>query len=56
MDNLLLEDQLKMFYGLPPHNTPTNVCWGDNYFAKSISEQWTQKEIADTKKRLGIEE
>lgn len=34
-----LEDDVAKFLGLPPHNTPTNICLGDGYFAKDCERR-----------------
>lgn len=45
-----LEELLKKLYGLPPYNTPTNVCWGDPFFAKDIESNFSRKEIEKQKR------
>lgn len=37
-DNLMsgqIDDDARKLLGLPPHNTPSNVCAGDGYFQRS---------------------
>lgn len=33
-------DEIRMLEGLPPHNTPSNICFGDGYFAKSLIHKY----------------
>jgi ferric iron reductase protein FhuF len=32
-------DELKMLFGLPPHNVPSNTCWNDNYFYEAMRQK-----------------
>lgn len=49
-----LKDDLKKLNGLSPYNTPSNICWGDEYFAKSIELRYTREEIKKAVNELGI--
>lgn len=40
-----LIEELKTLNGLPPHNTPSNICWNDGYFAKSIERRYDKDMI-----------
>jgi hypothetical protein len=49
-----LKDNLKKLYGLPPYNTPTNICYGDGYFAASIERDFAKEDISKAEKELGL--
>jgi len=54
MANKKLMDELKMLKGLPPYDDWSNICYGDGYFWKSIQNKYTEKQIAEAEKELGI--
>lgn len=33
-------DKLRILHGLPPYDTPSNICRSDGYFAKSIERDF----------------
>lgn len=35
-----LEDDVKKLLGMPPYDSPQNFCWNDNYYAKSLNDQY----------------
>lgn len=40
-------EQLRIFHGLPPHNTWSNICYADGYFLKAWEQKfpkWIQEE------------
>lgn len=39
-DEHQLEDDVKKLLGLPPYNSPSNFCWNDNYYARSLQEKY----------------
>ena len=41
----LIED-LKVLYGLPPHNSWSNSCMGDGYFSESLRRKFGDNMIA----------
>lgn len=49
-----LKDDLKKLYGLPPYNTPTNMVYGDGYFARSLKNKYGEEAVNKAKKELGI--
>lgn len=49
-----LRSDLQKLYGLAPYNTPSNICYGDGYFAKSIESRYSKEKINEMKKELGI--
>lgn len=48
-------DALKKLRGLPPHNTFTNFCMGDGYFAASIRRDFTPHQIQEAERILAAE-
>ena len=54
MDKEKAIDDLKQFFGLPPHNVPSNINWGDGYFANAIEKEYGMN-WGDLAKLLGIE-
>jgi len=50
-----LRGDLRKLHGLPPHNNPSNICYGDGYFSKDIRSRYSKAEIAEAEKELGIE-
>lgn len=53
VDNRLLE-MLCKFYGLPPHNTFTNICYMDGYFYNSIKSEYGLEAIRQAEKQLNV--
>ena len=45
---------LKMLYGISPHNTPDNYTYQDGYFAMSIRKTYTPETIEKAKKLLNL--
>jgi hypothetical protein len=39
-DSPSLKTDIQKFLGEGEYNTPSNPCWGDGYFAKSLEEKW----------------
>jgi hypothetical protein len=35
-----LRDDVAKLLGRPPYNHPGNICWNDNYFAKSLNDKY----------------
>ena len=51
-----LRDDLKKLRGLPPHDTWSNHCCSDGYFANSIKARWPADKITAANKYLdGLE-
>ena len=48
-----LERDLRMFYGLPPHNTWSNHCFGDGYFAVALKKKYG-KEPEELARGIGL--
>jgi hypothetical protein len=46
-------DEIRMLEGLPPHNHPGNLCYGDGYFAKSLVDKYGVS-ISELKKKVGM--
>ena len=46
------EDMLRMYFGLPPYNTGSNICMYDNWFYMSIQKEYGDEEILKTKEEL----
>ena len=46
-------DKIRMLEGRPPHNSPSNPCYGDGYFATSIERDYGMS-ISDLKKKVGM--
>lgn len=40
------KEQIAMLRGLPPHNVPSNINYGDAYFANSIKRRFNCSDIA----------
>ena len=53
MDIEQASDDLKMLFGLPPHNHPSNICYNDGYFANSLVEKY-QMSIKELSEKTGI--
>lgn len=49
-----LIDLLKVYFALPPYNQPYNISAYDNYFWKSIKEEYTKEEIEECRSDLGL--
>lgn len=49
-----LEDHVAMLLGKSPYDHPSNICWNDPYFARSLiakyGEKAVEEEIARQKK------
>lgn len=43
-------DELAMLDGMPPHNVPWNICYGDGYFASSLLRKYKVSSIAALRK------
>lgn len=54
MDKAQAREDLQKLWGLPPHNIPSNHCWGDGYFAASIRTKYGV-EIQELAKLVGIQ-
>ena len=39
---MTLKDDLAKLDGLPPHDTPSNTCWNDSYYAKSLEKKYNK--------------
>ena len=48
-------EDLKQLRGVAPHNHPSNIVYGDGYFAKSIDAKYTVEVRAEAEKRLEVE-
>jgi hypothetical protein len=48
-----LIDDLKMFYGLPPHNDCMNLVYGDPYFKVWIERKYG-KSVEELAKQVGL--
>jgi len=49
-----LEDAVAKLLGKPPYNHPSNFCWNDNYFAKSLNDKYGEIAVAkETKRQQG---
>lgn len=35
-----IRDDLAKLNGEPPYNTPSNICWNDAYFGKSLERKY----------------
>jgi hypothetical protein len=35
-----IKDDLAKLAGRPPYNNPANLCWNDNYFARSLTNKY----------------
>lgn len=40
MSNSEFEKDIMKFLGLPPYNTPSNICMNDAYFGKEIEKKY----------------
>lgn len=47
-----IEDAVRKLLGKRPHNTPSNFCWNDGYYLKSIQQQYGEQAIDAEIKRL----
>jgi hypothetical protein len=45
-------EDLKKLRGIAPHNHPSNLVYGDGYFAKSLDSRYTAQVRAEAEKRL----
>lgn len=48
-------EDLKKLRGLAPHNHPSNLVYGDSYFARSIDSKYTAQVREEAEKRLETE-
>ena len=48
-------EDLKQLRGIAPHNHPSNIVYGDGYFANSLKTKYTAEVMAEAEKRLEIE-
>ena len=46
-------NKIRMLEGLPPYNTPSNICYGDGYFAQSIIREYGMS-IEELKKKVDM--
>jgi hypothetical protein len=48
-------DDLNKLDGKPPYNEPSNICWGDAYFAKSLEKKYNKPldELYKIAQRIG---
>ncbi len=46
-------DDIKIFFGIPPHDGPTNVARGDGYFMKSIEKKYGDT-VENLRKKAGL--
>lgn len=47
-----LREQVKKLLGIPPYNEPSNICWNDNYFAKSLRVEYGDQAVSDMIKEV----
>jgi hypothetical protein len=45
-------EDLKKLRGIAPHNHPSNLVYGDGYFAKSLDSKYTAQVRTEAEKRL----
>lgn len=50
-----LLDKLRMFHGVAPYNTPSNICYADGYFWNSLVGQFGKKAVEAASKEVQIE-
>jgi len=48
-------EDLKKLRGVAPHNHPSNIVYGDGYFARSIDNKYTAQVREEAEKRLEAE-
>lgn len=48
-----IHTDLKKLLGIPPFNTPNNICWNDPYFRVYL-ERYYNKTIEQMRKETGI--
>ncbi len=48
-------EDLKMLRGIAPHNHPSNIVYGDGYFAKSLETKYPRGVLEQAEKRLEVE-
>jgi len=48
-------EDLKRLRGVAPHNHPSNIVYGDGYFANSLKTKYTSQVMAEAEKRLEAE-
>lgn len=48
-----LEDELKAYLGLPPHNTPGNFLWHDYFYIEDIRKRYGNEAVDQALKKLG---
>lgn len=54
IDPQLLDDTRKLL-GKKPYNHPSNFCWNDNYFAKSLTDRWGERACEAARKAVEAE-
>lgn len=50
-------EEISMLLGWPPYDDPSNICYGDAYFAKGLENKWgepIEDQIKAAKKLSGI--
>lgn len=52
MNEKELENDVKKLLGLKPFDNPTNFCWNDNYYAKSLNDKYGSEVVEKEIKRL----
>ena len=40
-----LERDVAMLLGKPPYDTPSNYCWNDGYFARSLRDKYGERAV-----------
>jgi hypothetical protein len=48
-----LEGQIRRLLGLPPYDQPSNICWEDAYYAKSLEQKYG-KTIDELRRWVGL--
>jgi hypothetical protein len=41
-----LEDCVKKLLGKPPYDHPSNICWNDSYYHKSLEREYGEANVA----------
>lgn len=47
-----LERKVRMLMGIPPHNQPSNICWNDGYFYRSLVIEYGEKAVIEMQEKL----
>jgi hypothetical protein len=45
-------DELAMLDGAPPHNTWSNICYGDAYFAASLTRKYEVGDLTELRRAV----